>query len=258
MIPKVIHYCWFGRNPKPKSVLKCIESWKKYCPDYKIIEWNEDNFSIEDNLYCKQAYEAKKWAFATDYARLVIIYNNGGIYLDTDVELIKPWDELLVHNFFIGRQPGFQVNTGAGFGAIKGHPVLKRMIDDYADIPFVKENGEFDLWTCPHRNSQWLFENGLKSDDSYQEVAGVAVYPIEYFSPLDAWTRSLSKTSKTYSIHHCDATWNENESNFEKNRRAFAYKCNRFVDFVVHIPNRFMKLILGKKRYSELVNRMKK
>ena len=90
MIPKVIHYCWFGGNTKPASVLKCIESWKKYCPDYEIREWNEENFPVGDNLYCKQAYEAKKWAFATDYARLVIVYNNGGIYLDTDVEVIKP------------------------------------------------------------------------------------------------------------------------------------------------------------------------
>ena len=117
MIPKVIHYCWFGGNTKPASVLKCIESWKKYCPDYEIREWNEENFPVGDNLYCKQAYEAKKWAFATDYARLVIVYNNGGIYLDTDVEVIKPLDDLLNHKFFIGRQQGFQVNTGSGFGA---------------------------------------------------------------------------------------------------------------------------------------------
>ena len=149
MIPKVIHYCWFGGNAKPASVLKCIESWKKYCPGYEIKEWNEENFRIEDNLYCKQAYDAKKWAFATDYARLVIVYNNGGIYLDTDVEVIKPLDDLLNHKFFIGRQQGFQVNTGSGFGAEKGHPVLKRMIDDYEDIPFIDENGEMDLLTCP-------------------------------------------------------------------------------------------------------------
>ena len=131
MIPKIIHYCWFGRNSKPHSVLKCIKSWEKYLPDYKIIEWNEDNFPIEDNIYCKQAYECKKWAFATDYARLWIIYNYGGIYLDTDVEVVKSWDPLLKHDCFIGRQPGYQVNTGSGFGAVKGHPLIKIMLDDY-------------------------------------------------------------------------------------------------------------------------------
>ena len=188
MIPKVIHYCWFGGNTKPASVLKCIESWKKYCPDYEIREWNEENFPVGDNLYCKQAYEAKKWAFATDYARLVIVYNNGGIYLDTDVEVIKPLDDLLNHKFFIGRQQGFQVNTGSGFGAEKGHPVLKRMIDDYDGIPFISKDGEMDLLTCPKRNSQWLFENGMRNDDSFQEIHGVTIYPTEYFSPFDVWS----------------------------------------------------------------------
>lgn len=255
MIPKVIHYCWFGRNPKPKSVQKCIDSWKKYCPDYKIIEWNEDNFNIEENLYCKQAYSSRKWAFATDYARLVIIYNNGGIYLDTDVELIKPLDDLLNNNFFIGRQQGFQVNTGSGFGAVKGHKALKDMITDYETIPFIKENGEMDLWTCPHRNSQTLIKHGMKLDNSYQEIDDVAIYPVEYFSPLDAWSREMNITKNTYSIHHCDATWNENENSKVHIKRHIKHRISKFNHFVIHIPNRIIRKLLGNERYERLKSR---
>jgi len=257
MIPKIIHYCWFGNNPKPNSVLKCIESWKKFCPDYEIKEWNETNFDININLYCKQAYEAKKWAFATDYIRLWVIYNNGGIYLDTDVELIKPIDPLLEHNCFLGRQPGFQVNTGAGFGAIKGHALIKIMLDDYENIPFVKDDGEFDLWTCPHRNSQWLFKNGLKGDDSYQEIADAAIYPIEYFSPLEAYSRNLNITENTYSIHHCDASWNPKDNKFSKSKRHFIFKCKEFLHWFVHIPNKLIKSILGEDKYNKFKDKFK-
>ena len=252
MIPKVIHYCWFGRNPKPASVKRCIESWKKYCPDYKIIEWTEDNFDIERNLYCKQAYDAKKWAFATDYARLWIIYQYGGLYLDTDVEIIRPWDTLLTHECFIGRQPGFQVNTGAGFGAVAGHPVIKRILDDYENIPFIKSDGEMDLWTCPHRNSQWLFDHGMRHDDSYQEVEGVAIYPIEYFSPKDAYTRGTKVTKNTYSIHHCDGTWNPNETRREHTKRFIVHKVRSVMDALVHLPNRLCRFVLGNERYDRL------
>lgn len=257
MIPKIIHYCWFGRNSKPHSVLKCIKSWEKYLPDYKIIEWNEDNFPIEDNIYCKQAYECKKWAFATDYARLWIIYNYGGIYLDTDVEVVKSWDPLLKHDCFIGRQPGYQVNTGSGFGAVKGHPLIKIMLDDYNDISFIKENGEMDLWTCPHRNSQWLFSNGLRHDNSYQEILNTAIYPIEYFSPKDAYTRQLIKSKNTYSIHHCDGTWSDKEDKIGHLKRFFYFKIKNSLDYLLHSPNRLIKKLLGNEKYEKLKLKIK-
>lgn len=258
MIPKVIHYCWFGHNPKPESVLKCIRSWKRHCPDYQIIEWNEENFSVGHNLYCRQAYEAKKWAFATDYARLWIIYHHGGIYLDTDVEMIKSWDPLLKHDCFIGRQPGYQVNTGAGFGAIKGHPLIKIMLDDYKDIPFIRDNGEMDLWTCPHRNSQWLFKHGLRQEDSYQEIAGAVIYPVEYFSPKDAWSRQTKKTKNTYSIHHCDGTWNDKETWGEHIRRYVTIHLEEILDWILHIPNRIVRRLLGHRKYEKLKKTRKK
>lgn len=252
MIPKTIHYCWFGRNPKPASVRKCIESWKKYCPDYEIIEWTEDSFDINRNLYCRQAYDAGKWAFATDYARLWIINQYGGIYLDTDVEVIRPLDPLLHHDCFIGRQPGFQVNTGAGFGACAGHPLIRQMLADYEHIPFMKENGEMDLWTCPHRNSQWLFENGLRKDNSYQKIAGADIYPVEYFSPKEAYTRIQHITTNTYSIHHCDGSWNPAETRAAHLKRFLFAQIAEVRHSITHLPNRFLRMILGAERYTKL------
>lgn len=129
MIPKIIHYCWVGNCQKPKSVLYCIESWRKFCPDYRIIEWNESNYDFSKNKYMWQAYEAKKWGFVPDYARLDIVYQYGGIYLDTDVELVKNIDELLSHKAFMGFEDTgdgeFFVNCGHGFGAEPGNEITK-------------------------------------------------------------------------------------------------------------------------------------
>ena len=119
MIPKKIHYCWFGGNPLPELAIKCLESWKKYCPDYEIIEWNETNFNLDSCEYVREAYQAKKWAFVSDYARLKVVYDNGGIYLDTDVELIKSLDRLLKNKSFFGTETTGVVATGLGFGAEK-------------------------------------------------------------------------------------------------------------------------------------------
>ena len=135
-IPKFIHYCWLGRNPKPESVLKCIDSWKKYCPDYKIKEWNEDNLDISNNLYSRQAYKAKVWAFATDYFRLWIIYNYGGIYLDTDVQIIKPLDPLLNNKSYMGFESSEYVNSGLGFGAEAGSKAIYEQMKIYESLQF--------------------------------------------------------------------------------------------------------------------------
>jgi len=152
-IPKVIHYCWFGGNEKSKLIKKCIDSWKKYCPDYEIKEWNESNFDIEINNYVKEAYEAKKWAFVSDYARLWIVYNYGGIYLDTDVELIKSLDNLLNYKAYFGSEDGKLINTGLGFGAIKDNEFVKKIKDDYEYIHFIKDDGTYDITPCPKRNT---------------------------------------------------------------------------------------------------------
>ena len=144
-IPKIIHYCWFGSDTIPKKAQKCIESWKKFCPEYKIVCWNEKNFDISSNRYVKEAYELGKWAFVSDYVRLKAIYEHGGIYLDTDVELIKPLDALLEGEGYMGFDEKGIVATGLGFAATPKHELIKNMLSDYDEIPFVLEDGSFDM-----------------------------------------------------------------------------------------------------------------
>ena len=154
MIPKIIHYCWVGRSPKPESVLYCIESWRKYCPDYTIIEWNEDNYDFTKNKYMKQAYEKRKWGFVPDYARLDIVYNYGGIYLDTDVEIISNIDHLLDNVAFMGFENTgdgkYFVNCGQGFGAVPNNEVIGLMRDNYDDLEFIKKDGTLNMLPSPN------------------------------------------------------------------------------------------------------------
>lgn len=207
MIPKKIHYCWFGENPLTDSVKKCIESWKKYCPDYEIIEWNEKNYDLNKNEYTKYTYKNKKYAFLTDYVRLDIIYNEGGIYLDTDVELLKPLDDLLDCNGYIGMEQIGTVNTGQGFGAIKCHPFVKKNKEFYENNDFLDKKGNFKRIICVKITTDILNENGLKSINEKQEVYNMNIYPVEYFCPLVLGTNKLKITNNTYSIHHFNASW---------------------------------------------------
>lgn len=207
MIPKVIHYCWFGGSSKPESVERCIESWRKQCPDYKILEWNESNFDVDCIPYCSQAYRVKKWAFVSDYARLKIILDNGGFYLDTDVELIKPLDSLCGLNAFVGFEDTSHINTGLGFGAVAGHHMVEAMERDYHALSFVGGNGKQDLTPCPVRNTAVLSSFGLVPNGSEQEVGGMTILPREYLCPIDFKTNEINITDKTVSIHHFDGTW---------------------------------------------------
>lgn len=206
-IPKVIHYCWFGGSPQPKSVQRCIQSWKKYCPDYKIIEWNESNFGFSANRYAQEAYEQKKWAFVSDYARLKIIYDQGGVYFDTDVELIRPIDDLLKDEGFMGFENKTLVASGLGFGAIPAHPLIGALLSDYKDIPFVLEDGTLDTTPCPRRNTACLSSLGLRADNTMQLLQGIRFLPQDYLCPMDYYTGETTITANTYSIHHFDASW---------------------------------------------------
>lgn len=253
-IPKIIHYCWFGRNPKPKLAVKCIKSWKKRCPDYEIIEWNEDNFDIPScPLYVRQAYEAKKWAFVTDYVRLKIVYDEGGIYLDTDVELIKSLDALLEHDAYFGFEDGTNVNTGLGFGAVKGAPILHEMMLDYKDIPFIMEDGKLDLTPCPQRNTEVLKRHGLVQNDNRQLLErSVLILPSEYLCPLSTRSQRLVLTNNVMSIHWFSGTWLSEEDR----SRQFAFiqqiRARDRIHRFIHIPNRFLRYVLGYERYEAL------
>lgn len=210
-IPKKIHYCWFGKNSMPDLALKCIESWKKFCPDYEIIEWNEDNFDYRKNRYAREAYEMGKWAFVTDYARLDVIYEYGGVYLDTDVELLKPIDDLLTYEGFMGFQAGGRIATGLGFGAQAHHPVIKELLKDYEGIPFFLEDGSYDKMACPERNHETLNRLGLVDNNEKQMVNGICMFPSEFFSPIDYHTGKKRITPNTYSVHYYAASWLDDE-----------------------------------------------
>ena len=206
-IPKVIHYCWFGRGELPPLAKRCIKSWKKYCPDYEIVCWNEDNFDLTQNRYMHEAYEARKWAFVSDVARLIIIYNQGGIYLDTDVELIKPIDDLLENSGFMGFDEKGIVATGLGFGAEKGNEIIEAFLKDYEHISFVQPDGSFDLTPCPDRNTDALKRLGMDTQNTNQTFMGTVFLPKEYLCPMDYYTGKKTITKQTYSIHHFSASW---------------------------------------------------
>ena len=206
-IPKVIHYCWFGKGKMPKLAKKCIKSWKKYCPDYEFVLHTEDNFDMTQNRYMREAYEAGKWAFVSDYARLKIIYDNGGIYLDTDVELIKPVDDLVKLGGFMGFDEKGIVATGLGFGAEKGNKIVSEFLKDYDDIPFILPDGSFDLTPCPDRNTGALKRLGMDIENKNQTFMDVTFLPDEYLCPMDYYTGKKTITDKTYSIHHYSASW---------------------------------------------------
>lgn len=261
-IPKKIHYCWFGRNSKPKMAEKCIKSWTKYCKEYEIIEWNEENFDISScPLYVRQAYEAKKWAFVTDYARLKILYENGGIYFDTDVEVIRKIDSLLSNACFMGIERSdicTKVATGLGIGCEKGFPLIKEIMNDYNDKSFLKEDGTFDTTTCTELNYVVLKKYGYVQENRLQTVAGATVYPSEYFSPMDMTNGKLYKTPNTYTIHHYGLSWTTDEH--RKERRRYLRKA-KWLDFVYNLkvlPNTVIQKILGNDGYAKLKNKFKK
>ena len=207
-IPKIIHYCWFGRNPLPPEVLQCIESWKKFCPDYEIKCWNEDNFDINQNRFCKQAYEHKKYAFLTDFARLKIIYEEGGIYLDTDVEVIKSFDDLLYNNVFFGAEGTNHINTGEGFGAEPKNEIIFENMKIYENIDCFDENGNLIAKNCPYYNTLVCENHGFKAPfTKVQNINGVVIYSNEYFNPYDWKNDKTNTTENTYSIHHYAGTW---------------------------------------------------
>ena len=199
MIPKKIHYCWFGRNELPKKAKYCIESWKKYCPDYEIIEWNEDNFNINMNAYTQMCYKQKKYAFLSDYVRLVVIEKCGGLYFDTDVELVRSFDEFLENKAFFGFENNEYVNTGVGFGAEKGNEIVQKMLREYESLL----DGKHGTIGCPTLNTQALVKLGLKLNGKEQEICGAKIFPKEYFNPYEDSTGRLIKTENTYSIHWC-------------------------------------------------------
>ena len=213
MIPKKIHYCWFGKNPLPEQIKQYIETWKKYCHDYEIIEWNEDNFDVNQNQYCREAYEAKKWAFVSDYARLKVLYDNGGIYMDTDVEVVKPLDDLLKYNWFSGFESEDRIPTGT-MGAGWNSSIIKLLLSDYDNRHFIKSDGSFDLTTNVELITKALKENyNIQLNNTYQVFGNNNVlFPFDFLCCKDYLTGKVNKTENSYTIHHFEGSWLNNIS----------------------------------------------
>jgi len=210
-IPKVIHYCWFGGNPLPPLAEKCIASWRKYLPEYEIKRWDESNFDVNIIPYTSQAYEVRKYAFVSDYARFWILYNYGGLYFDTDVEVINPMNDIIEAGAFMGCEKCFKngqspaslgINPGLGFGATAGLCFIKELLEMYATLDFHSSNKTIVEYT-----TDLLCKKGLINTPNLQEVDGIKIYPIDFFCPKNYVSGKLTITANTRSIHHYDASW---------------------------------------------------
>ena len=206
MIPKKIHYCWFGGNPLPDDALRYIESWKRFCPDYEIKEWNESNFDMDSYPYVREAYDSRKFAFVSDVARLYALYTEGGIYMDTDVEVLKSLDDFLKYDGVSGFESSTQIPTGL-MASRDLHPLVKEWLDEYKGIHFVREDGSLDLTTNVTRITNSCLRYGFVPDGTLQTVREFTFFPSEYFCPKDYRTGALNVTENTYTIHHFDGSW---------------------------------------------------
>lgn len=211
MIPKTIHYCWFGGKPLPKSAEKCIISWKKHLPEYRIMRWDESNFDIDSIPYTKEAYVAKKYAFVSDYARFWILYHHGGIYFDTDVEVLKPIDDIVEAGNFLGveqqNSTHLTINPGLGLGAEKNNPLFKDLMEIYQSSHFLCSNGIVKVQNIVEITTNYLMAKGLRNIDGIQQCCGFTIYPMDYFCPIDYDTRELKITENTRTIHHYAESW---------------------------------------------------
>ena len=227
MIPKIIHYCWFGRGPLPELAQKCIASWKKYLPDYEIKEWNEDNFDVNIIPYTAEAYKAKKYAFVSDYARFWILYQYGGIYFDTDVEVIRPIDDIVERGNFMGfeTEPKLQVkadaseasvNPGLGMGVAPGLGIIKKMLDFYEGRHFEFIPGGIGQLTIVHIATEVLLKAGLEQQHGIQQVNDIWIYPAEYFCPINLKTGRIHVKPNTRTIHHYAGTWQDKHFSFKE------------------------------------------
>lgn len=248
MIPKIIHYCWFGGKPLPEDAEKCIRSWEKFFPDYEIKRWDESNFNVNIIPYTSQAYAGKKYAFVSDYARFWILYNYGGIYFDTDVEVIRSFDSIIQTGPFMGEENAFNpeltaislgVNAGLGIGAYPKMDLYRQILNLYKNLKFKRRDGSYDKTTVVTYVTRILIENGLKNTPDIQEIQGIKIYPKEYFCPLDYRTGELTITPNTVSIHQYVASWHtKSDARKDKLIRFLPAPILRFLLAIKRIINR--------------------
>ena len=231
MAPRIIHYCWFGGNPLGPNELKCIESWRKFFPNYKIVRWDESNFNVQCCPYVSQAYDSKKWAFVSDYARFAVLYKYGGLYFDTDVEIIRSMDDIVAQGPFMGFEENASdsggncaVAPGLGLSADPGLDLYRRILDSYEADEFVRADGSLNLTTVVVRTTTILRSYGLSDEPGIQEIAGVTIYPADYFNPKDLYTGEIRITNNTRTIHHFSMSWFTQKKKFEYNIASWGVK----------------------------------
>ena len=207
LIPRTIHYCWFSEQPVPQTLQMCMNSWNEKCPDYEIIRWDESNFDYKKYLYTRQAYEAKKWGFIPDMVRLEVLYKYGGFYLDTDVELLKSLDELRYQEGFCGREDWGHVNFGGGSGCIKNLDIVGELLDFRKNVPFLLEDGRYNVETSGYFETKPLMDKGLSVTNRTEVVEGLTVYASEFFSPYNYISGKENITAQTVSIHYFAGGW---------------------------------------------------
>lgn len=224
LIPKVIHYCWFSGGQMPEGFKKCIASWEKYCPDYEIRRWDESNYDVAKNSYMSEAYGHKKWGFVPDYARLDILYHHGGIYIDTDVELVKSLDELLYQEAFCGVEKWGNVNMGGCSGAVAGHSMIGKLLEERESVSFFRKDGSLNLETCGIYETRPFIREGMHVDNRVQVIQGMTVYSSDYFHPYDYMSGELSMTENTFAIHHFNGGWLDEKARVQRDRTRMQYQ----------------------------------
>lgn len=230
MIPKIIHYCWFGGNPLPELAVKCIESWKKNCPDYEIKQWDETNFDLHYNEYVWEAFQAKKWAFITDVVRLYALETYGGVYMDTDVEVLKSLDPFLEHIAFSGFENDKNIPTGI-MASVKGGKWVSDNLHYYDDKHFIKEDSTLDLTTNVTTITNYMLPLGLKQNNTFQDFPGlITFYPKDYFCPKSYEDGKIYLTPNTVTIHHFAGSWHTPVQILKKKMLSFLPK--GFVNFL--------------------------
>lgn len=236
MIPKIIHYCWFGGNPLPELAQKCIASWKKYCPDYEIKEWNESNFDLNCCDYVREAYEAKKWAFVSDVARLYAMVTEGGIYMDTDVEVVKPLDSLLQYHAVSGFESNTMIPTGL-MACEKGNPMFKEFLDEYQMAHFILPDGTLDKTTNVVRITNTCLKYGFIPDNTMQTINTFTLLPKDYLCPKSFETGKTELTRNTLTIHQFNGSWRSDQEIYQtaisrKMMELFPAFSNKFLTHV--------------------------
>uniref|UniRef100_UPI004048B44B glycosyltransferase family 32 protein n=1 Tax=Mariniflexile sp. TaxID=1979402 RepID=UPI004048B44B len=247
MIPKIIHYCWLSGNEYPPLAKKCIDTWKKLLPDYEFILWDTNRFDIDNNIWVKQAFESKKYAFAADYIRLYAVYNYGGIYLDTDIEVLKSFNDLLKRPYFAGAEGDGIIEAGV-FGAEKNSPWVKQCLDYYTNKEFIKPDGTFDTWTLPRimmaqiskiRKFNEILPKDVAPSVQSQGSDTMYMFPKDFFCAKNHGTGVIEKTNNTYCIHHFAMSWISKKETFLPNfkRTLMSIFGVKFINGIIYIFN---------------------